>query len=70
MSTSVQVPVEISALATKLYRIEDNKKFISTLNNNIRKWGVIDRSFVNYATQEKYFYYQANHFFVEKDYSF
>ena len=55
---------------TKLYRIGTNKKFISTLNNNTRKWGVIDRQFFTHPTQEKCTYYQVNNIFAEKDISF
>ena len=36
LSTLVQVPTECNASATKFHTIEDNKRFISTLNNNIR----------------------------------
>ena len=52
---------KLHTLVTNLYRIDTNKKFISTLNNDNRKWGKIDRKFFTYPTQEKYFYYQFNY---------
>ena len=42
----VHVSMKVYTLVTNFCRIDTNRKFISTLNHNIRKQGVIDRIFL------------------------
>ena len=42
----------MNKLITKIYRMKSNKKFVNTLEDNVRKWGDIDKFISNGAQVE------------------
>jgi hypothetical protein len=40
--TAAQLFVGCHSIATEDYRLKTNKKFVNTLEDNIRKWGSMD----------------------------